>query len=434
MSASGWAAPTPTWSVDADIRLPGSKSLTNRYLVLAALAGHPSRLRAPLRSRDTLLMAAAMRSLGAGVADHADEAADWVVSPIPGPGGSAMVEVDCGLAGTVMRFAPPVAAATARPARFDGDPRARERPLSPLLQALHEMGAAVSHTSGRLPATVTSGPGQLAGGAVSIDAGASSQFISGLLLIGARCRDGLTLRHVGGSLPSRPHIEMTVENLRDCGVVVDDEGAGESAWRVEPGEMSGLDVEVEPDLSNAGPFLAAALATGGRVRVEGWPQYTTQAGDLFRDVLDAMGAEVRLDRDALTVSSNGTVFGVDLDLSSAGEIAPTVAALAALADTASRLRGIGHLRGHETDRLAALATEINGLGGDVRVLEDGLEIRPRPLHGGMFHSYADHRMATAGAVIGLRVPGVVVEDISTTAKTIPDFTGMWSDLLGAARS
>jgi 3-phosphoshikimate 1-carboxyvinyltransferase len=447
---AGWPAPVASGPVDAEIRLPGSKSLTNRYLALAAVASDSSRLRRPLRSRDTLLMASGITALGAGVRDEQVasaalpaatagspatgdppevEVADWLVSPIdPGSGPGDRAEVDCGLAGTVMRFLPPVAAVCGRHARFDGDPRARQRPLRPLLEALRALGVAVEDAGGFLPVTVD-GRGGVAGGRVEIDASASSQFVSGLLLAGARCRDGLTVRHVGGPLPSRPHIAMTVENLRDCGVVVEDSG---EQWRVEPGPIGGLDVEVEPDLSNAGPFLAAALATGGRVRVLGWPQYTTQAGDLFRDVLDAMGADVLLDRGGLTVTSGGAVYGVDLDLREAGEIAPTVAGLAALAESPSRLRGIGHLRGHETDRLRALADEIGALGGDVRVLDDGLEIRPRPLRGGRWRSYDDHRMATTGAVVGLRVPGVVVDGVGTTAKTLPDFPRMWQALVGAA--
>jgi len=431
-----WGAPTPGGPVNATVRLPGSKSLTNRYLVLAALADEPSRLRAPLRSRDTLLMAQALRQLGAVVQDGPSpdgEVPDWLVTPIPRadpgttPDRKDPVEIDCGLAGTVMRFLPAVVAVSGRSARLSGDPRLHERPIAPLLQALRDAGADVEDTDGFFPATVHAGRVP-AGGEVALDAGASSQFLSGLLLAGARMRHGLTLRHVGAGVPSRPHIAMTVENLRDVGVVVDD--SEDLLWRVFPGPVGGLDVDVEPDLSNAGPFLAAALATGGQVRVPGWPQQTTQAGDNLRDIFDAMGADVRLEQDGLTVSHVGDVYGVDLDLSDAGEIAPTVAGLAALATSPSRLRGIGHLRGHETDRLEALATEIRGLGGEVEVLADGLQITPRPLHGGRWHSYADHRMATTGAVIGLRVPGVVVEDVATTAKTLPDFPGMWSAMVG----
>lgn len=430
MSLPLWPAPTPDRPVDATVTLPGSKSLTNRYLVIAALAAQPSRLRAPLRSRDTLLMAGALRALGAGIEDAPGASPfgeDWLVTPAPLHGGS----VDCGLAGTVMRFLPPVAALAAGDVRFDGDPRARERPMSAVLEALRALGVRVTDDGrGGLPFTVH-GTGTVTGGEVAIDATDSSQFISGLLLAAARFERGLTVRHTGAPIPSRPHVSMTVEALRDVGVVVDD--LEPDTWRVEPGEIGGLDVQVEPDLSNATPFLAAAAVTEGRVTVPGWPQWTTQAGDAIRDLLDSMGAEVTLERDGLTVRGTGELYGVDADLHDAGELTPTVAALAALADTPSRLSGVAHLRGHETDRLAALAREITGLGGDVTETADGLVIRPAPLHAGVFHTYGDHRLATAGAVIGLRVPGVQVEDVGTTAKTLPDFPGMWSRMLQPAR-
>lgn len=430
MSLPLWPAPTPDRPVDATVTLPGSKSLTNRYLVIAALAAQPSRLRAPLRSRDTLLMAGALRALGAGIEDVPGASPfgeDWLVTPAPLHGGS----VDCGLAGTVMRFLPPVAALATGDVRFDGDPRARERPMSAVLEALRALGVRVSDDGrGGLPFTVH-GTGAVTGGEVAIDATDSSQFVSGLLLAAARFERGLTVRHTGAPIPSRPHVSMTVEALRDVGVVVDD--LEPDTWRVEPGEIGGLDVQVEPDLSNATAFLAAAAVTGGRVTVPGWPQWTTQAGDAIRDLLDSMGAEVTLERDGLTVRGTGELYGVDADLHDAGELTPTVAALAALADTPSRLSGVAHLRGHETDRLAALAREITGLGGDVTETADGLVIRPAPLHAGVFHTYGDHRLATAGAVIGLRVPGVQVEDVGTTAKTLPDFPGMWSRMLQPAR-
>ncbi|PPK98720.1 3-phosphoshikimate 1-carboxyvinyltransferase [Kineococcus xinjiangensis] len=409
--------------MDAVVTVPGSKSLTNRYLVVAALAARDSRLRDPLRSRDTELMARAVGSLGVGVEDAE---ADWILRPGALRGGS---EVDCGLAGTVMRFLPPVAALADGDVRFDGDPRARERPMADLLGALRSLGVEVEDEGrGTLPFTVR-GRGGLRGGTVVLDASRSSQFVSALLLVGSRCSQGLTVRHEGGPLPSRPHVQMTVEVLRDVGAVVDD--SVEGTWHVEPGELNGLDVQVEPDLSNAAPFLAAAAVTQGRVLVPGWPQSTTQAGDLLRDVLDQMGADVSLDRDGLLVQGTGELYGIDLDLREAGELTPVIAALAALSDSPSQLRGIGHLRGHETDRLAALATELNRLGGDVTETEDGLLVRPRPLHGAVFETYADHRMATAGALLGLRVPGVLVADVATTRKTLPDFPGMWRRMLTA---
>jgi 3-phosphoshikimate 1-carboxyvinyltransferase len=424
MSLPTWAAPTADRPVQAVVTLPGSKSLTNRYLVLASLAVEPSRLRAPLRSRDTTLMADALRALGAGIEDVG--AGDWLVTParLRGP-----ATVDCGLAGTVMRFLPAVAALAEGDIRFDGDERARQRPMAPILTALNDLGVQITDDGARtLPFTIH-GTGKVAGGTVRIDASASSQFVSALLLAGARFEQGLTVQHVGPPIPSQPHVSMTVEALRDVGVVIDEEG--ESNWRVEPGPIGGLDVQVEPDLSNAAPFLAAAAVIGGWVRVPDWPQHTTQAGDALRDLLDAMGAEVSLDRDGLTVRGTGELYGLDADLHDASELTPVIAALAALADTPSQLRGVAHIRGHETDRLAALATELNALGGDVRETADGLKIRPVPLHGGRFATYHDHRLATAAALLGLRVPGVEVENVETTAKTLPGFTQLWTRMLSA---
>ncbi len=339
-------------------------------------------------------------------------------------------QVDTGLAGTVMRFLPPVAVLADGAVAFDGDPQARKRPMGPMLDALRALGAAVDdHGSGSMPFTIQ-GTGGLRGGSLTIDASASSQFVSGLLLAGARYSDGVTVHHDGRPVPSEPHIAMTVEVLRDAGVQVDD---GEpDTWRVHPGQIHPLDVEVEPDLSNAAPFLAAALVTGGRVVVPAWPQRTTQAGDALRDILDAMGADVSLDNDALTVQGSGEIAGLDVDLHDAGELTPVVAALAALADSPSWLRGVAHLRGHESDRLAGLAREINALGGAVTETDDGLRITPKPLRAGRFATYADHRMAMAAAVIGLAVPGLMVEDVETTGKTLPGFTGLWQQMLAGS--
>ncbi len=423
MPSADWTAPTAHGPVDARVVLPGSKSLTNRYLVLAALATDVSRLRSPLRSRDTLLMVAALRTLGVEVEDL--EGGDWIVTPRPLLGGGT---VDCGLAGNVMRFLPPVAGLADGAVRFDGDPHARLRPMAPMLGALRSLGAAVDDDGrGSLPFTVH-GRGAVRGGVVTLDASASSQFISGLLLSGARYDEGVTVHHEGKAVPSLPHIEMTVETLRDAGVVVDDGDA--HTWRVEPSEVNALDVQVEPDLSNAAQFLAAALVTNGRVQVPHWPQYTTQGGDFIREVLDMMGAEVVLDRAGLTVAGGGGICGVDVDLHGSSELTPVVAALCALADSPSVIRGVAHIRGHETDRLAALRTELTGLGAGVDETDDGLRIRPRPLHGGTFHTYADHRLVMAAAVLGLVLPGLVVEDVGTVAKTMPEFTQLWDHMLG----
>ena len=421
MPSADWSAPTAPGPLDAEVVLPGSKSLTNRYLVLAALANDVSRLRLPLRSRDTLLMARALRTLGATVDDVDD---DWLVAPGRLVGGGT---VDCGLSGNVMRFVPPLAGLAHGDVGFDGDPPARRRPMEPVLGALRALGVTVADDGrGSLPFTVR-GRGSVRGGPVTLDASASSQFVSGLLLSGARFEHGVTVHHEGAAVPSLPHIEMTVETLRDAGVVVDDGDL--HTWRVEPSEVNALDVQVEPDLSNAAQFLAAALVTGGRVHVPGWPQYTTQGGDFIREVLDMMGADVVLDRAGLTVSGGDGISGVDIDLRGSSELTPVVAALCALADTPSVIRGVAHIRGHETDRLAALRDELTALGGDVAETEDGLRINPRPLHGGRFRTYADHRMVMAAAVLALVVPGVVVEDAGTVAKTMPDFTSLWGQML-----
>ena len=423
--ADHWPAPLATGPLDAVVRLPGSKSLTNRYLVLAALADSGSRLRAPLRSRDSLLMAEGLRTLGSDIVDLADGDGDWQVTPGAVRGGG---QLDCGLAGTVMRFLPPVAALADGPVRFDGDEGARLRPMGPVLDALRALGVGVDGATSALPVAVQGcGVQGVPGGAVTLDASQSSQFVSALLLAGARYERGVTVHHDGKPVPSQPHIEMTVATLRAAGVVVDDTEA--NTWRVEPGPINGLDVVVEPDLSNAGPFLAAALVAGGTVLVPDWPRQTTQAGDLLREILGAMGAHVEWSRSGLRVTSDGVVQGIDVDLHEASELTPTVAALAALAVSPSWIRGVAHIRGHETDRLAALDTELTAMGADVVQTDDGLRIQPAPLQGRLFHTYHDHRMATAGAILGLRVPDVIVENVDTTAKTLPDFTGRWADLL-----
>ena len=416
-----WSAPVAETPVHATVAIPGSKSITNRALILAALSGGASRITNALRGRDADLMTSALRALGVPVEVDGDTVVLGAHSGLRGP-----AVVDCGLAGTVMRFVPPAAALADGEVRFDGDPRARERPMGTILGALRALGASVDGDS--LPFTLT-GTGGLAGGAVTIDASSSSQFVSGLLLSGARYDKGLVVHHDGKPVPSMPHIEMTVAMMRDAGVSVDD--SEPNTWRVEPGPIAVRDWAIEPDLSNATPFLAAAAVTGGAVTVTGWPASTTQPGDAIRRILTDMGAEVTLDGDALTVRGPSALTGIDIDLRDEGELTPTVAALAALADGPSTLRGIAHLRGHETDRLAALAAELNGLGGDVEETDDGLVIRPRPLHGGDWRAYADHRMATAGAIVGLRVPGVSVDDIGTTAKTLPDFPEMWARMLDA---
>jgi 3-phosphoshikimate 1-carboxyvinyltransferase len=416
-----WPAPTATRAVDATIALPGSKSMTNRALPLAALADSPTTVRGALRSRDTDLMVGGLRALGAHVDDSGDDRS-VVPAALRGP-----AVIDCGLAGTVARFLVAVAGLAQGPVRFDGDPRIRERPMRPLLDGLQQLGVRLDDDGRRgLPLTVL-GTGELPGGECTIDSSSSSQFISALLLSAPRASAPVVVRHVGPALPSMPHIEMTVAMLRDRGVAVDD--TARDAWRVTPGPIHGGTIDVEPDLSNAAPFLAAALVTGGAVQIPRWPAHTLQAGDAICRLLTQLGAHITVDDDGLTIRSTGAIHGIDEDLRDTSELVPTIAVLAALADRPSMLRGIGHMRGHETDRLAALTKEINGLGGDVTETPDGLQINPKPLHSGVFGTYHDHRLATAAAVLGLAVPGVVVENIATTAKTMPTFLDLWSALL-----
>ena len=413
-----WTAPHRATPLDAQVLVPGSKSLTNRLLVLAALGDGPSVLHGPLASRDTDLMADAVGSLGARV-DR--DGSVWTITPAADDV-TGDLAVDCGLAGTVMRFVPPLAALTRASVTFDGDERARVRPMSTTITGLRALGVDIDD-GGRsaLPFTVH-GTGRVEGGALEIDASASSQFVSALLLSAARFERGLDLRHTGADLPSQPHVQMTMAELRRRGVAVD---AAPDRWVVEPGSIAAHDADVEPDLSNAGPFVAAALVTGGMMRIVGWPEETTQAGDAWQEIAEAFGGEVMRDGADLVFTGGSTLRGVQLDLHDAGELTPVVAAVAALAEGESRLTGVAHLRGHETDRLAALAAEINRLGGDVEELDDGLLIRPRPLHDGVFSTYDDHRMAQAAVVLGLRVPGLAVENVGTTAKTYPDFATTW---------
>ncbi|WP_421082849.1 3-phosphoshikimate 1-carboxyvinyltransferase [Rothia nasimurium] len=433
-----WLAPTVTVvpGAQARVEIPGSKSLTNRYLLLAALADSPSVIHAPLHSRDSALMIQALTALGAGfeeIETGSPFGPDLRVTPLDfsAPEFRA-ASIDVGLAGTVMRFVPPVAALLPGRFDFDGDEHARVRPMQPVIEALRGLGVEVED-GGRaaLPFTVVS-QGAVSVSELTIDASGSSQFVSALLLAACRFEHGLTLRHEGGAVPSMPHIEMTCQTMRELGIEVAFDG--EATWTVAPGGFPGFEVTVEPDLSNAGPFLVAAVATGASVTVPRWPSVTTQGGDHWRKILPLFGATVDLQEGNLTVTgpAGGAatgLAGVDLDLAEAGELAPTVASLIALSPAESRLRGIAHLRGHETDRLAALTAEINRLGGTAEETEDGFRVLAPVTRGGLFRTYADHRMATAAAVIGLVTPGVVVENVETTSKTLPGFTGLWQDML-----
>ena len=416
--------------VQLSVVIPGSKSVTNRALILAAQANSPSLLRRPLVSRDSQLMVAGIKSLGIGIEEknveiNGVQELHWKVTPAPLIGG---VKIDVGNAGTVMRFLPPLAALAQGDVAFDGDPRSYERPLGPVIKALEELGISVDHDNRySLPLTLQ-GKGLIKGGKLTIDASASSQFLSAVLLVAPSFTDGLVVQHQGEKMPSMPHIEMTVEMLRQFGGDVDVDTKAQT-WSVKPGQLHGCELVIEPDLSNAAPFLSIAMVCGGSITIADWPEATTQPGDQLRSILTSMGGSVALNKNGLTVTGNGQIHGIDIDLHDVGELAPSIAALAALANSPSYLRGIGHLRLHETDRLAALTREINSLGGDVVEEETALRINPAPLHGGVFHTYDDHRLATAGAVLGLAVKDIEVENIETTRKTLPDFPGLWSSLL-----
>ena len=432
-----WQAPAAAGPVRASLTLPGSKSMTNRALVLAALADGPGAITRPLRARDTLLMAGALTALGASIDDGATPGT-WRVTP-GRPAGDTRVDV--GNAGTVMRFVPPVAALAATTTEFYGDARASQRPVAPILAALRELGAVIGDGGrGAIPFTVR-GTGSVAGGVVTLDASASSQLVSGLLLAAPRFDKGVEVRHRGGRVPSAPHIAMTVQMLRGAGAEVEtatmvrNEPGGThpaDTWRVHPGPIRAGTLAVEPDVVNAAPFLAAALVTGGTVTIRGWPRRTTQPAGHILKLLTAMGGRCEATDGGLAVTGTGAIGGITADLADAPELTSVAAALAALADSPSRLTGIGHIRQQETDRLAALATEINGLGGDVAELPDGLAVRPRPLHGGVFASYDDHRLVMAAAVLGLAVPGIEVGDPATVGKTFPEFTSLWREMLEGA--
>jgi len=422
-----WAAPVAVRAIEATVALPGSKSLTNRELVLSALASEPTLLLKPLHSRDSALMIEALTRLGTAIEQKPN--GDLLITPnqLSGP-----ATIDCGLAGTVMRFVPPLAALATGDVKFDGDAAARRRPMRTTIDSLRALGVDVSdEETGSLPFTVHA-TGSVEGGSLTIDASASSQFVSGLLLAAARFENGLTLEHTGDHLPSLPHIEMTLDTLAKRGVLVSNPSA--TTWRVEAGKIAGGQITIEPDLSNAGPFLAAAMVAGGSVTIADWPTTTTQVGDEFDGILQRMGAVVSRTEAGLTVTGTGAIHGIEIDLSIGGELTPVIAALAALADSTTKISGVAHLRGHETDRLAALATEINRIGGRATETADGLIIEPSELHGGVWHTYEDHRMATAGAIIGLRVAGIEVEDIATTAKTMPDFSKLWLAMLAGRES
>ena len=417
-----WTAPSVQRPIHSIVSIPGSKSATNRAFVLAALGDSISKISKPLLARDTELMLKALEKLGCQITRDED-----VIEISPMKQVHQDLTIDVGLAGTVMRFVPALAALSAGVAHFDGDERARNRPMKTLISALKNLGISVDDQStGSLPFSIAS-DGMVQGGEITIDASESSQFVSALLLAAPRFKNGLIIKHVGKNLPSLPHIEMTIDMLKQVGVEVTT--IDKNSWKVLPSKIKSINWVIEPDLSNAGPFLAAAMVTKGEVTIPDWPQQTTQAGNAWIEILTKMGANVSLNEKGLTVKNSNEIKGIDFDLSDVGELTPVLVSIALFANSSSTLSGIAHLRGHETDRLAALVENIKSIGGDAEETSDGLIIRPAKLKAGMWKAFDDHRMATAGAVIGLVVSGIEVDDIKTTSKTLPDFEKMWAHLV-----
>ncbi|MGB4135643.1 MAG: 3-phosphoshikimate 1-carboxyvinyltransferase [Microbacterium sp.] len=422
-----YTAPAASAPTSATLTIPGSKSLTNRELIIAAIADGPGRLVRPLHSDDSRRMIEALRVLGVGIEEVAGDGEfgpDLIVTPAALTGGGT---VDCGQAGTVMRFIAPLAGLATGDLLITAHETALHRPMGTMISALRDLGVDIDDEgTWALPFTVR-GHGRIRGGRVEVDASGSSQFVSGLLLAAPRFDVGLHLVHTGEHLPSLPHIDMTIEALSTRGIRIERPAPGE--WLVEAGVPRAKQIAIEPDLSNAAPFLAAALVTGGEVSITGWPLHSTQPGALLPEILQAMGAHVTRHAGVLTVRAGAGIRGLELDLSAASELTPTIVGLAAFAEAPVTIRGVAHIRGHETDRIAALIGNLRALGGTAEELPDGLRITPVPLHGGEWRAHHDHRMATTGALIGLRVADVEIDEIGTTAKTLPEFTLLWERML-----
>ena len=417
-----WHAPTINGAINSTLEIPGSKSATNRAFVLAALGNKNSVITNPLFARDTNLMLEALEKLGCNVVKKLNSVE---ISPMKKD--HSEISIDVGLAGTVMRFVPPLAALSSGTSHFDGDERARNRPMKTLIESLKKLNVKViDNHHGKLPFSINS-DGQITGGEIEIDASESSQFISALMLVGAKFKNGLTIKHVGQNLPSLPHIEMTIEMLKEVGVKTNQINA--TTWRIENQNINSKNWLIEPDLSNAGAFLAAAMVTKGEIKINDWPLQTTQAGNSWIEILSMMGANIQLNSKQLILKNESDIKGINYNLNDVGELTPVLVAISLFANSKSEFTGISHLRGHETNRLAALVENITAIGGDATETEDGLIINPKQLHGGVWKSFDDHRMATAGAVIGLKVKDIYVDDIATTSKTLPNFEDMWNKMV-----
>jgi 3-phosphoshikimate 1-carboxyvinyltransferase len=403
---------------DADIDLPGSKSITNRALVAAALADGRSRLEGVLFADDTEAMLDSLTRLGVGLA--IDRAAAAVT--VDGCGGRLPVgplTVDARLSGTTSRFLLPLLALGAGPYVLDGGAPLRRRPMGPSIEAVRRLGATVDDGAdrGHLPVTVA---GPAAGGTVALSGDVSSQFLSGLLLAGPRFEHGVSVELTTG-LVSRPYVAMTAGVMRAFGATVTGE------WSVAPTGYRAATYAIEPDASAATYFLAAAAICGGRVRVAGLHRNALQGDVAFADVLGRMGADVRWADDAVEVRGTGALHGIDVDLGDLSDTAQTLAAVAVFADSPTRVTGIGFIRGKETDRIAAVVHELRRCGVEASEEPDGFVLHPGTPHPAVVQTYDDHRMAMSFALLGLRVPGIEIADPGCVAKTFP---GYWDALEG----
>lgn len=413
----------PSEPVSATVAIPGSKSITNRALLAASVAEGRSRLSGVLDADDTRAMHAVLATLGAELDPIGTE-------PLGVRGGVALstpVSVDAHMSGTTARFALPLLALAAVPQRLDGHPQLRARPMGPSLDALRSLGAEVLEEDipGRLPVSVR---GPIRSGRVTLGGGVSSQFLSGLLLVGPLVDGGLVVA-VEGELISRPYVDLTVGVMERFGATVDVDG---HTWTVAPGGYRGGDFAVEPDASSASYAWAAAVLTGGSVTVEGLGPDALQGDVAVVDVFEAMGARVRRDPDAITVSAGDHLRGVDVDMSDISDTVMTVAVVAACASGPTRIRNVGFIRNKESDRVAATVTELRRAGVEARAEGDDIHIDPRPLRPATFDTYDDHRMAMSLALLGLVADGVAVRDPGCVAKTFPGYFEMLDGLRDGA--
>lgn len=420
--------------VDATVEVPGSKSLTNRALVCAALAGGRSTIDNALVADDARAMRQALVALGARV--EADDGARRLeVTGTDGRLRPGPVALDVHLSGTTSRFLLPVVAAFGEGSyRVDGAPPLRARPMGPVLDGIAALGATVRAEGepGHLPVTVVA-PGSTAGGDVPVAGDTSSQFVSGLLLAGPGTRGGIRLR-VTTALASRPFVDLTVDVMAAFGIPVS--VAGEAAdgrgtlYRVPPGAYRACRYRVEPDASAASYPLAAAALVGGRVTVAGLGSSTRQGDARFADVLAAMGARVDRSADATTVTGPTSPLRAlgRVDLSDMPDVAQTLAVVAVFADGPTRVTGVGLIRGHETDRVAAVVRELRRAGVRAEEHPDGFTVHPGAPRPARIATYDDHRMAMSFALLGLRSPGIEIADPDCVTKTFPGFWRMLDDL------